>query len=167
MDDLGRIVIPKEIRESLRLVAGSTVQVYCNENKQIIITKYSKIKNILDFAQMSLNSFNDFYGLSVYICDLDKILATNKEDRHLINASISNELYSVLQGRKIQIKQNKEIVGIHNKPKGEGTNCSQGIFPIICNGDIFGGLIFMSKENLTNFDFAKPMHKFLSDYLSE
>jgi len=168
VDDLGRVVIPKEIRENLRLVTGAVVQVSCDEKKHIIITTYSKVKNILDFAQMCLNSFADFKELSIYICDIDKIIAMNREgERRLMDTPISNELYTCLQGREIQIRQNEKVIDIHEIQKGCEIDCSQAIFPILCNGDVCGGLIFMSKNFIQNFDFAKPIHKFLCDYLSE
>ena len=168
VDDLGRVVIPKEIRESLRLITGSAVLVSCDEHNQIIITKYSKIKNIMDFAKMCLDSFSGFQDLTVYLCDLDKILAMNNEGKkHILDTPISKQLYTSLEGREIQVRQNENMIHIHDTEDCKMGFCSQAIFPIICNGDVCGGLILITKKLTENFDFAKPIHRFMCDYLSD
>ena len=76
IDELGRIVIPKEIRRSLRIKEGESLEILV-DNENIILKKYSLIKNLNDFAQNITDSIKSFIKNSVLICDTDSIIAVS------------------------------------------------------------------------------------------
>lgn len=159
IDDLGRIVIPKEIRESLKLLTGSSVDVK-QKGKEVVITKHSGVKNIASIAKMCVDCFEDFGSIYVFVCDMNEIIASNKKCREL-KKNIPVDLYKCLQNGTIIILQDASTIKF-----GETKFASQAIFPISIFSEPSGGLVVMSKSYMQNFDFAKTIHKFLINYLN-
>ena len=144
VDDLGRIVVPKEMREKLHLVSGSSVDVFM-QGDEIVITKHSVIKD-----------FNEYF---IFICDTQNVIAKNKKmDNGL---KIPKELFNVLTKGEIKILHQNQIISLN-----EEQFSSEAIFPILASGEVVGGLVILSKKYTENFDFAKSMFKFLQKYLN-
>ena len=76
IDDLGRIVIPKELRRSLRIKNGDTLEVFV-DNDNIILKKYSPMESIEEAASKYVDSFNQVIKHSVIVCDKDKVIAVS------------------------------------------------------------------------------------------
>lgn len=159
VDDLGRVVIPKEIREKLRLLAGSSVDVCLSEEK-IVITKRSFIKNILDFADMCVQSFANFSDLAIFVCDTQNILAKNKNCKDF-KSHLDVKFFEVLTKAKPQILQSEQVI-LFSQQKF----VSQAIFPIVAQGEVCGGIVVMSKKYMQDFSFVYPTQKFLENYMS-
>ncbi len=158
VDDLGRIVVPKEMREKLHLVSGSSVDVFM-QGDEIVITKHSVIKNISQVAQMCIDCFEDFNEYFIFICDTQNVIAKNKKmDNGL---KIPKELFNVLTKGEIKILHQNQIISLN-----EEQFSSEAIFPILASGEVVGGLVILSKKYTENFDFAKSMFKFLQKYLN-
>lgn len=167
IDELGRIVIPKEIRKTLRIKDGENIEISV-ENDNIILKKYSFMKKLNDFA----NEFTEAIYLSnkknIIITDTDTIISisgTLKKD--YVGKNISNYLFDILRKRENIInRKQKEIKIIEN----EEIKGFYVINSIICNGDAIGLIIiFSSDDEIDEFDekIANMASQFLSKYLAE
>ena len=74
IDELGRIVVPKEIRKNLRLKNGDNLEIVV-EGENIILKKYSQIENAMDMAQVYADSFYQVLKYNVIVTDTDKVVA--------------------------------------------------------------------------------------------
>ena len=164
IDELGRIVIPKEIRRSLRIKEGENIEILI-DNDNIILKKYSIIKNLNDFAQNMADAIHSFIDHSVIITDNDSILAASgplKKD--LLGKTIGNDLESKLTRREEMLEKHKKNIKITN----EALECTYAVSPIIINGDTIGLVMIISKEDPVDeidFKLVQIASKFLSNHL--
>ena len=132
IDNLGRIVIPKEIRDTLRIKNGDSVEINI-EGETITLKKYSELNNIIEIETIITNLLKETLKKDVLITDKDKyIIGTKKE---YLNKKISNELLEILDNRQMIIQKS--------------TNQNTLINPIIVNGDVIGSIIIISNEKIT------------------
>ena len=75
IDELGRIVIPKEIRKTLRIHDGDNLEIFIDNDENIILSKYSRFGSINDFANSFISALQKFISCDVIITDKDKIIA--------------------------------------------------------------------------------------------
>ena len=76
IDELGRVVIPKEMRRVLNIKTGSSVEMTINDNKEVVLKKFYEIDNVLDFAKDLSDIIFDKLNLSNLVCDEDKVVAS-------------------------------------------------------------------------------------------
>ncbi|MBE5966012.1 MAG: stage V sporulation protein T [Lachnospiraceae bacterium] len=152
IDDLGRVVVPKEIRRTLRIREGDPLEIFTDREGEIILKKYSPIGELGQFAKQYAESLNQTTGHIIAITDKDQFIAvsgTSKKD--LITKSISRELEEVINEREnvIAAKEDKNFINIMNDDDGEYTY--QVIAPIISEGDAIGSVIILTKDAKTKF----------------
>lgn len=162
IDDLGRIVIPKEIRKKLKINDGENIEIYISDEK-IILQKYSNIKNIKDIAQNLTDSIYSVLKDDVIITDTEMVIsASGKYRKNLINKKISNELINMMNKKDNNIHDNINIVNDIEIAENFKINV------ITENGDIKGSIILISnnitkeKEQIININTT-----FLNKYLEE
>ena len=147
IDDLGRVVIPKEIRRTLRIREGDPLEIFTDREGEIILKKYSPIGELSAFAKQYAESLAQTMGCLVCVCDMDQIIAsagTGKKD--LQDKYISRPLEKQL-GDRSQIMAalgDKKYVAITDSQEEEYEY--EVICPIICEGDVIGGVILLSKD---------------------
>lgn len=147
IDDLGRVVIPKEIRRTLRIREGDPLEIFTDREGEIILKKYSPIGELSAFAKQYAESLAQTMGCLVCVCDMDQIIAsagTGKKD--LQDKYISRPLEKQL-GDRSQIMAalgDKKYVAITDSQEEEYEY--EIICPIICEGDVIGGVIVLSKD---------------------
>ena len=147
IDDLGRVVIPKEIRRTLRIREGDPLEIFTDREGEIILKKYSPIGELSAFAKQYAESLAQTMGCLVCVCDMDQIIAsagTGKND--LQDKYISRPLEKQL-GDRSQIMAalgDKKYVAITDSQEEEYEY--EIICPIICEGDVIGGVILLSKD---------------------
>ena len=147
IDDLGRVVIPKEIRRTLRIREGDPLEIFTDREGEIILKKYSPIGELSAFAKQYAESLAQTMGCLVCVCDMDQIIAsagTGKKD--LQDKYISRPLEKQL-GDRSQIMAalgDKKYVAITDSQEEEYEY--EIICPIICEGDVIGGVILLSKD---------------------
>ena len=151
VDELGRIVIPKEIRKTYRLHEGSTLEINILKSGEIVLSKYSKISSIYEFANIICESLSRVLEFNVLICDTEKIVASNKKtlNNKLLNENIIKNFFN----RKNYILQKSVSMMMSIYSNDTSIYTSQAIIPIICEGDVVGGIILYSlneKEITTN-----------------
>lgn len=168
IDELGRIVIPKEIRRNLKIREGDSIEIYITNDDEILLKKYSSLKKISDFAQRFTDSIYTLLKNSIIVTDKDHILAISGNlKKDYAGKEISEEL-SLLMNRRVSLyeKHKKTISIIEDSP----IEASYVIESIVTNGDVAGLFIILSEEeNITEIEekVARIAAEFFMKYLEE
>ncbi|MEG2441548.1 MAG: stage V sporulation protein T [Acetivibrio sp.] len=150
IDDLGRVVVPKEIRRTLRIREGDPLEIFTDHEGEIILKKYSPIGELGQFAKHYAESLAQTTGYIICIADRDAFIAVAGGKRDLIMKAISKELEEVMEERKpvLAMEGSREYCKIAAQEENE--NC-QVIAPILCEGDAIGAVIILAKDAKTEF----------------
>ncbi len=147
IDELGRIVVPKEIRRTLRVREGDPMEIYTNHEGEIILKKYSPIGEIDGFAKQYAESLAQVSGYRILMSDRDQIIAASGgASKGLIGKNISPEMEQLLKDRSKFTTSDGVKKGIPIIEGEEAPQTGQVIYPIICEGDIIGSVIILGKE---------------------
>ncbi|MDD3251687.1 MAG: stage V sporulation protein T [Lachnospiraceae bacterium] len=152
IDDLGRVVIPKEIRRTLRLREGTPLEIFTDREGEIILKKYSPMVELTAFASQYAESMAQATGMMVCITDRDQIIAVSGgPKRDLLQKNISKQLELAINERETVVagKDDKQFVPITTE-EIEGVT-AQVVTPIICEGDAIGSVSLLSREAKTKF----------------
>ncbi len=165
IDDLGRIVIPKEIRKTLRIKDGEYLQFFL-ESENIVLQKYSPMVGLPDFYKDYVNSIYSEIGGNVLITDREKIVAISGSlKKNYQDKRISSYLDNIIQNRIISYSLEKTNIDLINETLN---NVSYVIAPIISDGDAIGAVIILSIEEEINDFIVKTgsiAAKFLGKYI--
>ena len=152
IDDLGRVVIPKEIRRTLRIREGDPLEIFTDREGEIILKKYSPIGELGSFAKQYADVLAQGTGQIVCITDRDQVIAfAGGPKKDVLQKPISRQLEEIIDGRESFIANRDERRFI---PIIDGDNVdysSQVISPIICEGDAIGSVIITTKEPKKHF----------------
>ena len=146
IDDLGRIVVPKEIRRVMHLREGDPVEIYTGKEGEIVLKKYSPMSDLTEFAQQSVDVAARILGCGVCISDRDQIIAVaGMPKKELLGKSLHKQLEDAINDREAIIakKGERKFVKI---TEAENDYTGQVIQTIICEGDAIGSVILLSKE---------------------
>lgn len=146
IDDLGRVVIPKEIRRTLRIRESNPLEIFTDREGEIILKKYSPIGEIATFAKQYTDSLAQVSGHIAIIADRDQFISVSGGMKDLIGRSISKELEEKLDHREsVQaVKGDRVFIAITEEKENEFVH--EMIVPIICEGDVIGALLLISTE---------------------
>lgn len=148
IDELGRIVIPKEIRNNLNIKNSESIEI-CVEGDSIILKKYYKMNNLITFINEYIKIFECLIDSNLIITDREKVITTSKEVSHLIGKKIKSEFLNILEERRQIINKEKALLYII---EGENIESSYIILPILVDGDIFGSIVCLKKDSLKDTD---------------
>ena len=145
IDDLGRVVIPKEIRRTMRIREGDPLEIYTGGDGNVIFKKYSPIGELSQLAEDYAESMTSGTDLPVVICDKDNcVAAAGISKREVIERRVSGELEDLMKHRKPYIYAG---VGVGFFPL-EGVDKTAAVaVPIISSGDIIGAVCLMNSKN--------------------
>ena len=144
IDELGRIVIPKEIRKTLRIHDGDNLEIFTDDKENIILSKYSSMGVLSELSKNIVQVINKNVNFEVIITDNDKVIAaSNNLKKSLESKEISNELLKYLNKRELYKNDNKIALKITD----EELDGYFLISPIVVNSDSIGLIIVYSKEN--------------------
>ena len=152
IDDLGRIVIPKEIRKTLRIKEGDPLEIFTDKEGEVILKKYSPIGELSEFATGYAETLAKTTGHIACITDKDTIIAVSGgSKKEFLEQDLSGELEQLLEDKEVYTsKENNEIaIPITKNDNKERKYNSQVIYPIISQGDVIGSVILLSKDNNT------------------
>lgn len=152
IDDLGRVVIPKEIRRTLRLREGTPLEIFTDREGEIILKKYSPMVELTAFAGQYADAMAQTTGLMVCITDRDQIVAVaGGPKKDLMLKPISGELERLISERIVSLagKDEKGFVQL-TEDQVEGVS-AQAVAPIICEGDAIGAVAVLSREPRARF----------------
>jgi AbrB family transcriptional regulator (stage V sporulation protein T) len=145
IDDLGRVVIPKEIRRTLRIREGDPLEIFVDRDGEVILKKYSPISELGDFAKEYAEALFDSLGNPVLICDRDTVIAmAGGSKKEYLNKNISDVVEKTMEERNSVLVTQKGDFALVDGNDEELT--SYTISPIIANGDPIGAVIIFSKE---------------------
>ncbi|MGN0527460.1 MAG: stage V sporulation T C-terminal domain-containing protein [Acutalibacteraceae bacterium] len=145
IDDLGRVVIPKEIRRTLRIKEGDPLEIFTASDGEVIFKKYSPLGEISEFSGQYSEVLNRISGVPIIITDSDHVISVSgipKKD--VLEKHLSKEMEELLQNRENYIKSKSSYTKFHPI---ENVEYEAAIaLPIISSGDISGSVIFLMDE---------------------
>ena len=152
IDDLGRVVIPKEIRRTLRLREGTPLEIFTDREGEIILKKYSPMMELTAFAGQYAEAMAQSTGLLVCITDRDQVIAVSGgAKKELLQKTISPQLEQVINERTSILAGKDDKACIHLVDEELEGVTAQVISPIICEGDAIGAVALLSREPRAKF----------------
>ncbi|MEC0228854.1 stage V sporulation protein T [Paenibacillus alba] len=146
IDDLGRVVIPKEIRRTLRIREGDPLEIFVDRDGEVILKKYSPIGELGDFAKEYAESLFESTNHVALISDRDNIIAmAGGSKKDYLEKSVGSIIESCMENRKALLESSSgqfEII----KDTIE-TFSSFVAAPIVAGGDPIGSVILVSKDD--------------------
>lgn len=155
IDDLGRVVIPKEIRKTLRIKEGDPLEIFTDREGQIILKKYSPIGELTEFATGYAETLAKTTGHIACITDKDTIIAVSGgSKKEFLEQDVSTELEKLMEDKEVYTsKENSDMaMPITKNDQNEKKYNSQIVYPIVSNGDTIGTVILMSKDTNTKMN---------------
>ena len=147
IDELGRIVIPKEIRRTLRIREGAPLEIFTDREGQIILKKYSPIGELSQFSGQYAETMAQTTGHLVCITDRDHVIAASGSGKKEFEGKpISRQLDEVMENRKTLVASKDENNFIKITLDDSGEYVTQAISTIICEGDAIGAVILYDKD---------------------
>ena len=136
IDDLGRVVIPKEIRRTMRIREGDPLEIYTDREGEVIFKKYSPVGELSSFAAQYAETLHKTCGLSVLICDRDAVIATAGVSRkEYADKRLSSELEGLIEKRSLYVYREGDTVPVTADSASHAISVAM---PIISEGDIVG-----------------------------
>ena len=169
IDELGRVVIPKEIRKVLKIREGESLEIYTANDGELILKKYSSMPQNLGLIEDIIKSVNDTLGHTVIVCDTQNIIAVSgKNKKEYETSDLVDSFYEFLQKRKSIMKNNDEKSGFIQIIDNATEFYSQAINPILCDGEISGALIMLSYvENVKFSTLEQKVMEITAEFISK
>lgn len=152
IDDLGRVVIPKEIRRTLRIREGDPLEIYVDRDGEVILKKYSPVGELGDFAKEYADSLHEAIGHIICVADRDAIVAVaGGPKKEFLNKPLGPAVEKAMEERKTAVINNpgsyKYCQGCAGETREDGCKFTAEIIaPIIVEGDAIGAVIIASKD---------------------
>lgn len=147
IDDLGRVVIPKEIRRTLRIREGDPLEIFVDRDGEVILKKYSPISELGDFAKEYADALYDSLGSMILICDRDAVIAVSgTSKKEYLNRNIGDSVEKAMEERhSVLVTEESDVSIIDNITERA---VGYAFAPIIASGDPIGAVIILSKEKV-------------------
>ena len=148
IDDLGRVVVPKEIRRTLRIREGDPMEIFTDREGEIILKKYSPIGEIGKFSQQYADAVSQTTKHIVLVTDKDQIIAAaGLPKKEIIGAHIHSDLERCIHQRQNLIAKKTDKSFLQITAMGNLEFNSEAIATIICEGDAIGTVILLSTRD--------------------
>mgnify|MGYP002616943975 FL=1 len=169
IDDLGRVVIPKEIRRTMRIREGDPLEIYTSREGEVIFKKYSLLGGVEDFAAELCETMSRSTGSVCAVTDRDTVIAVaGGSKRELMGKRITPELEEIMEGRKIyQYSGDERAIPVS---EGLDTLTAAVAAPILAEGDLLGLVLFISTSpgavtGESEFKLAQTIAAFLGRHM--
>ncbi len=148
IDDLGRVVIPKEIRRTLRIREGDPLEIFTDREGEVILKKYSPIGELNEFATEYAESLYESISHTSVICDRDSIVAiSGGSKKEYLDKRVSPELEKIMESRETYIATGtSKPIRLASDELNPEKYHNQIIAPIVTQGDPIGAVVLMTKE---------------------
>jgi AbrB family transcriptional regulator, stage V sporulation protein T len=149
IDDLGRVVIPKEIRRTLRIREGDPLEIFTDKEGEVILKKYSPIGELSDFAAQYAESLHKTSGHITCITDRDTIIAVSgASKKEFLEKAISPDLERIIEEKSTLVvkSSDEKTIAIITDEAADRRYSSQVVSPIISEGDPIGAVVFLSMD---------------------
>ncbi len=158
IDDLGRIVIPKEIRRTMKIKEGSPIEIFTDIDNTIALKKYSPVRELSDIADEYAEGLSDVLGCTVVICDNDTIISVQHASRkEYLEVGITTGVAKIIWDKKVKLMNKGSAslpIAITEKETNADEYRSQCIAPILPEGDAIGAVIAFIKGDGKEFSEA-------------
>ena len=147
IDDLGRVVIPKEIRRTMRIREGDPLEIYTGPNEEVVFKKYSPVGEMSQFAVEYADVMARVSGTAVMICDRDHVIAIAGESKkEFLEQRLSRQLEQAMEERQIVITRgdHKPLYPVEGRDRAAAV-----MVPILAAGDVTGCVCFLADERGT------------------
>lgn len=147
IDDLGRIVIPKEIRRTLHIRESDPLEIFTDREGEIILKKYSPIGEMTTFAKQYAESLAQVSGHAALIADRDQFIAAAGGYKQLIGKSVGKYLDEKVHNREsfIATRGDRNFISICDD--GGEDYQHEAIAPILCEGDMIGSVVLLQNDS--------------------
>ena len=157
IDDLGRVVIPKEIRRTMRIREGDPLEIYTTRDGEVIFKKYSLIGGLEEFAAQFCDTLSRSTDFSAAITDRDAVIAiSGVGKKELLGKSVSPELEQVMTRRSLYCGDGVPVA------EGNGAFRAAVAAPILCEGDVLGAVLFVGGTHLMNSLYVNDIYMQIS-----
>ena len=147
IDELGRIVVPKEIRRTLRIREGDPLEIFTDKDGEIILKKYSPIGELAIFAQEYVDATAQILGCPVCVTDRDQVIAVaGMSKKELLGKSLHKELEEAINDREAIMARKGEQKYIQITGESDDLYDGQIVQTIISEGDAIGAVIVLNKK---------------------
>lgn len=169
VDELGRIVLPREMRKTLNVRVGTKLEIGIVDGNKFLLSKYSDMVSLKEYSDAVSSAISVSIEHDVLISDMEKILSSNK--KKYINKTLSEEVQELIYKKEIVIKKQDDGSEMLNFFAGvENEFCCQLVVPIIKDGDAIGSIIILATENKcfddSSVKICKAFAKYMSDQIS-
>ena len=146
IDDLGRVVIPKEIRRTLRIREGAPLEIYTGKDGEVIFKKYSPVGELGEFAGDYAETLAKTSGYPICITDMDNVIAVSGiPKRELTDKKISTDIEKIMEEKTSFISRGTEKKNVHVIDGSDKYNAGV-VVPIISEGDTIGSVVVFTNE---------------------
>ncbi len=146
IDDLGRIVIPKEIRRTLHIRESDPLEIFTDREGQVILKKYSPIGEMTTFARQYAESLAQVSGHTALIADRDQFIAAAGGGKGYVGKAISRQLEEKINNREtlMAVRGERQFVSICDEYGEEYQH--EALTPILCEGDVIGAVVLLEND---------------------
>ena len=150
IDELGRVVIPKEIRRTLRIREGDPLEIFTDHDGEVVLKKYSPIGESASIAKDYTDSLYRTLGHVALISDRDAVVSSSgAAKREYVEKALSPEVDQILQARQLtllNLSAGAKMLPVTADDRPESYS-AQIIAPILADGEIVGGLMLLSRDS--------------------
>ncbi|MBB5174902.1 stage V sporulation protein T [Texcoconibacillus texcoconensis] len=165
IDDLGRVVIPKEIRRTLRIREGDPLEIFVDRDGEVILKKYSPISELGDFAKEYAEALYDSLQHTVLIADRDAYIAVaGASKKEYANKSIGEKVEKAMNDRESALEANDGEYELVSDSKEHANGYA--IAPIIANGDPIGAVVMIGKETNAMGEVERKLSETAASFLA-
>ena len=166
IDDLGRVVIPKEIRRTMRIREGDPLEIYTTRDGEVIFKKYSMIGGLEDFAARFCDTLSHSTAFTAAVTDRDCVIAVaGSGKRELLGKHLSPSLEQLMEQRSLY----------SYRGDGQSIPACEGIekytasvaAPILCQGDVLGLVLFLSSEDRVPGEAEQKLAQTVATFLGQ
>ncbi len=144
IDDLGRVVIPKEIRRTMRIREGDPLEIFTEKDGEVIFKKYSPIGELGEFAITYAETLSKTSGKAALITDRDNIIAVSGlPKKELLERRVSSDVESVMNDKQAFRSASGDGIAV---AEGLDKYSADIVVPIVSEGDTIGSVIFIMKD---------------------
>lgn len=166
IDDLGRVVIPKEIRRTLRIREGDPLEIFVDRDGEVILKKYSPIGELADFAKEYADSLYESLNHIVIISDRDTVIAVaGASKKEYLEKPIGSLVEKSLEERKSKIEKNSGQYEVCRDMPEQYS--SYVVAPIVAGGDPIGAVILLNKAEAKMGELEMKMAETAAGFLAK
>lgn len=139
IDDLGRVVIPKEIRRTLHIRVGEPLEIFVSSEGEVIFKKYSPMGDLSAVAGRYAEVLSKSAGMPVLVCDRDHVVtAAGFPKKDAVDRRICPAFEDIMENRRLYLAGSGNSVSVY-----EGGPACIAAAPIVCRGDVAGAVVFL------------------------